>query len=134
MGSKKQKAAPPAPHRVSLPPDTIEFEEASLRLQYHSMSSHGVRLPHVDNIPSFLPKLLESFAANVEVVEPLDESFQNAATQILRPQVALEWTNAHLGLSKIGRHALYILESLDGIDVADETFGFAMLYGELHCE
>lgn len=131
IGSKKQKPAPPAPHRVSLPPDTIEFEEASLRLQYHSMSSHGVRMPHVDDIPTFLPKLLEGFAGNVEVIEPLDESFQEAAPQLLRPQMALEWINAHHGRSNIGRHALYILESLDAVDLAYETFAVAMLFGDL---
>jgi hypothetical protein len=134
VGSRKKNKAPVAPHRVSLPPDTIEFEEASLRLQYYSMSSHGVRMPHVDDIPSFLPRLLEGFASNVEVIEPLDESFQNAAPQLLRPQLALEWINAHHGRSKIGRHAIYILESLDSIDLAYETFAVAMLYGDVDGE
>lgn len=106
---KKEKQAPPPQHRVALPPDTLEFEEASLRLQYHSMSSHGVRLPNAEKVPVLLPKLLEGFATQVELIEPLDETFQNAAPQLLRPQVALEWINAHHGRSQIGRHALYIL-------------------------
>src|SRR3954468_17254608 len=95
------------------------------------MSSHGVRLPHVEDIPTFLPKLLEGFPANVEVIEPLDQSFQNAAPELLRPQIALQLVNAHHGRSKIGRHALYILESLDAIDLAYETFAVALLYGDV---
>jgi len=134
MGSRKNKnAAQPAP-RVMLPPDTIEFEEASLRLQYHSMSSHGVRMPHTDQAIALLPRLLEGFAHEVELIEPLDESFQNAAPQLLRPQVALEWINAHHGRSKIGRHAIFILESLDSIDLAYETFAVTLLMGDLDGE
>jgi hypothetical protein len=131
---KKSKRPPNAPLRVYLPPDTLEFEEASLRLQYHSMSSHGVRMPHVSDVPALLPRLLDGFAQNVEVIEPLDDTFQDAAPQILRPQVALEWINAHHGRSPVGRHALYTLESLDAIDLAYETFAVAVLFGDVDGE
>jgi hypothetical protein len=134
IGSRNKKKAAAPPPRVMLPPDTIEFEEASLRLQYHSISSHGVRLPNADPVPVLLPHLLEGFAHQVELIEPLDETFQNAAPQLLRPQVALEWINAHHGRSQIGRHALFILESLDAIDLAYETFAVALLYGDLDGE
>jgi hypothetical protein len=120
--------------RVALPPDTLESESSSLRLHYQSMSSHGVRMPHVDNVPVLLPRFLEGFATQVELVEPLDETFQNAAPQLLRPQVALEWINAHHGRSQIARHALFILETLDGIDLAYETFALALLAGDLDAE
>jgi hypothetical protein len=134
LGSRKNQKRPAAPLRVQLPPDTLEFEEASLRLQYHSMSSHGVRMPHTDDVPKLLPHLLEGFAQEVELIEPVDESFANAAPQLLRPQVALEWINAHHGRSNIGRQALYILESLDAIDLAYETFAVALLSGDLDGE
>ncbi len=135
MGSrKKEPRVVPPQHRVALPPDTLEFEEASLRIQYHSMSSHGVRLPNADNVLSLLPKLLEGFATHVELVERLDESFQNAAPQLLRPQVALEWINAHHGRSQVARHALFILESLDSIDLAYETFALSILTGDVDGE
>ena len=135
LGSRNKKKNANAPaQRVNLPPDTLEFEEAAMRLQYHSMSSHGVRLPHNDSVPVLLPNLLEGFARQVELIEPLDESFQNAAPQILRPQVALEWINAHHSRSQIGRHALFILESLDAIDLAYETFAVALLTGDLDGE
>lgn len=132
IGSRnKSKRPPPSPPRIALPPDTLEFEENSLRLQYHSMSSHGVRMPNADNVPALLPRLLEGFAHDVEVIEPLDETFHNAAPKMLRPQIALEWINAHHGRTPMGRHALYILESLDAIDLAYETFAVALLFGDV---
>jgi len=135
IGSRrKSKRAAAPPPRVSLPPDTLEYEEAALRVQYHSISSHGVRLPHTDDVPTLLPRLLEGFTQEVELIEPLDASFQDAAPQLLRPQTALQWINAHHGRSKIGRHALYILESLDVIDLAYETFAVAILSGDLDGE
>lgn len=131
MRSRKKAPIPQPRTRVALPPDTLEFEEASLRLQYHSMSSHGVRMPHTQDAPGLLPALLEGFATQVELIEPLDETFQNALPQLLRPQLALQWINAHHGRSEIARHALYILESLDAIDLAYETFAVALLSGDL---
>ena len=131
---KKDKQTAAQPPRVSLPPDTLEFEDASLRLQYYSISSHGVRLPHTDEVPTLLPQLLEGFATQVELIEPLDADFQDAAPQLLRPQIALQWINAHHGRSKIARHALFILESLDAIDLAYETFAVALLTGDIDVE
>lgn len=135
LGSrKKSRKVEHSGPRVAVPPDTLEFEEASLRVQYHSMSSHGVRLPHADNVPTLLPSLLEGFAQSVELVEPLDEDLQDASPRIRQPNQALQWINAHHSRSKIARHALQIMELLDGIDLAYETFACAQLTGELDGE
>lgn len=128
IGSRRKRRPAPPP-RVNLPPDTLEFDEHSLRLQYHSISSHGVRMPHTDDVPALLPRLLEGFAPSVELIEPLDVDFQDAAPQILHPQIALQWINAHHGRSEIGRQAIYILELLDAIDLAYESFAVALLSG-----
>jgi hypothetical protein len=133
MGKKKSQPAPP-PQRVALPPDQLEFEDNQIRYQYNVMSSHGVRLPAPADVPSLLPSLLEGFATSVELIQPLDPQFQDAAPSIIRPQLALEWINAHHGRSAIGRYALFILETLDSIDLAYETFAVALLYGELDAE
>lgn len=134
IGSRKKQQPAAPPPRVALPPDTLESEEVSLRLHYQSMSSHGVRMPNVENVPQLLPRFLEGFATTVELIEPLDETFANASPQMLRPQVALEWINAHHGRSPIARHALFILESLDAIDLAYETFALALLSGDVDGE
>jgi hypothetical protein len=130
LRSKKRKPAAPTP-RIQLPPDQLEFEGQSLRLQYATLSSHGVRMPTAQNVPTFLPHLLEGFTSKVELIEPLDSEFQDAAPDITRPESALQWLNAHHGRSEIARHAVYILESLDAIDLAYETFAVALLQGEI---
>ena len=131
-GRRRKQAVQPA--RVSIPPDQLEFEEQSLTLQYRAVSSHGVRMPAPENPSAYLPTLLEGFSAEVELIEPLDVEFQDAAPYIIRPSTALQWLNAHHNRSAIGRHALYILESLDAIDLAYETFAVALLHGDLDGE
>lgn len=130
---KRSQSAPQAP-RISLPPDQLEVEEQSLSLQYRTMSSHGVRMPAGGDATQLLPHLLEGFSTHVELLEPLDEEFQDAAPRMILPDVALQWINAHHSRSPVGRHALYILETLDAIDLAYETFAVALLHGDLDGE
>lgn len=130
---REKKRTAPAP-RVVLPPDQLEFEEQSLRLQYRAISSHGVRMPAAGDVHELLPRLLEGFSTRVELIEPLDVDVQEAAPQITRPQTALQWINAHQGRSALARQALFVLESLDSIDLAYETFAVALLQGELDGE
>jgi len=125
------KAAP----RPALPPDQLESEDASLRLQYRALSSHGVRMPSDHDIPVRLPSLLEGYhLSEVELIEPLPIEFQDAAPNIIRPESALHWINAHYGRSPISRHALLVLESLDALDLAYETFACALLSGDVDGE
>ncbi len=135
LGSRgKRTKAVVLPPRIAIPPDQLEFEEQSLKLQYRAVSSHGVRLPAPSEVPDFLPTLLEGFATSVELIEPLAAEFQDAAPQITRPDAALKWINVHHARGEIARHALYILESLDAIDLAYETFAVALLHGDLDGE
>jgi hypothetical protein len=130
----RQRTQAPAP-RVVLAPDQLESEAQSLRLQYHALSSHGVRLPAEHDIPVRLPSLLHGFATtDVELIEPLPLEFQDAAPSITRPELALHWINVHHGRSPIARHALLIFESVDTIDLAYETFAVALLYGDVDGE
>ncbi len=50
--------------------------------------------------------------------------------QIARPSEAMQWLNAHHELSPVTRHALVVLESIDAIDLAFDTFACALLDGE----
>lgn len=134
LGRKKKTPVRPAP-RPSLPHDQLELEDQSLRLHFHSLSSHGVRMPSEHDIPVRLASLLEGYAQSpVELIEPLPVEFQNAAPSIVKPESALQWINAHHGRSPISRHALFILESLDALDLAYETFAVALLNGDVDGE
>ena len=135
LGRRKKSAPARPPPRPSLPPDQLELEDQSLRLHFRALSSHGVRMPSDHDIPVRLASLLEGYALSpVELIEPLPVEFQNAAPSIVRPESALQWINAHYGRSPISRHALFILESLDALDLAYETFAVALLNGDVDGE
>lgn len=135
LGRRKRPPARAAAPRPTLPPDQLQLEDQSLRLQYRALSSHGVRMPSEHDIPVRLPSLLEGHNLSaVDVIEPLPIEFQNASPSIIRPETALQWINAHYGRSPLARHALFVLESLDALDLAYETFAVALLHGDLDGE
>ena len=68
---------------------------------------------------------------DVEVVDPLPLEFSQAVPQIARPSEAMQWLNAHHQLSPITRHALVVLETIDAVDLAFDTFACALLDGEI---
>jgi hypothetical protein len=135
LGRRKRKPVRAVPQRPSLPPDQLELEDQSLRLHYRALSSHGVRMPSDHDVPVRLPNVLEGYVlSEVELIEPLPIEFQDAAPSIVRPESALHWINAHYGLSPIARHALLILESLNVLDLAYETFAVALVSGDVDGE
>ena len=69
--------------------------------------------------------------SEVEVVEPLPIEFGQATPNIVRPSEAMQWLNAHHEHGPITRHALVVLESIDAIDLAFDTFVCALLDGEV---
>jgi len=134
IGRKKTPVAA-APPRVRIPPDQIDVNTMSIKFQYYSMSSHGVRTPGTHDVPERLPALLAGFATSpVELIEPLPIDFEAAAPSLVRPEAALQWINAHHGRSALARQSLFVFESLDVIDLAYETFALALLHGELDGE
>ncbi|MGI8928750.1 MAG: hypothetical protein ACR2H0_04715 [Candidatus Limnocylindrales bacterium] len=134
LSRRRRKEAHPAP-RPTLPPDQLELEDQSLRLHYRALSSHGVRVPADHDVTVRLPSLLEGYTlSDVDLIEPLPIEFQDASPSIIRPETALHWINAHYGRSPVARHALLILESLDALDLAYETFAVALLHGEVDGE
>jgi hypothetical protein len=120
------------PTRTAAPePEEIEAEDYSLRINYGAKSSDGVRMkPHpgaADELPKMLIGLVEG---PVETVEPLPVEFGDASPVIERPNEAMQWLNAHHDLSPVTLHALLVLETLDAIDLAFDTFASALLDGE----
>jgi hypothetical protein len=69
--------------------------------------------------------------SDVEVVEARDPELSRASPAIYRADEASQWLQAHRSLSPITRHSLYVLESLDAIDPAFDTFAVALLDGDL---
>ena len=129
---RKKQVEPAGPRRPAVAPDDVESQGQSLRLHFRTRTSHGVRLPANPQGARMLPPLLDGMAlGGVELIEPLPVEFQNAAPKITYPEEARLWLDAHSQRTPIARHALYVLESVDAIDLAYETFAVTLLHGGL---
>jgi hypothetical protein len=127
--SKRSPDAAPEPAPPPIPEEAVA-EEHQLRLTFGAKTSNGVRMQGGPHILAALPNMLENVARTpVEVVEPRATTLASASPSIVRTAEALEWLRAHGESSPITRHALYVLESLDAIDPAYDTFACALLDG-----
>jgi hypothetical protein len=113
-------------------PEEVVAQEYVLKLYYAGKSSEGVRMTAGPGALAELPGMLVGLAmTEVEVVEPLPIEFSQATPAISRPSEAMQWLNAHHIHSPITRHALVVLESIDAVDLAFDTFVCTMLDGEV---
>ena len=132
-GSEPEKAAPaPQPAAPVGLPEEVVAAEYQLKLYYAGKSTEGVRLKAGPQALAELPAMLTGLASgDIELVDPLELEFAQAMPQIARPSEAMQWLNAHHHLSPVTRHALVVLESIDAIDLAFDTFACALLDGEI---
>ncbi len=127
-------APAPAPsHRAPITlPEEVVAQDFQLKLYYAGKSSEGVRMKAGPNALNELPSMLHGVAkTEIEVVEPLPIEFSQATPVIARPSEAMQWLNAHHVHSPVTRHALVVLESIDAIDLAFDTFVCTLLDGEV---
>ena len=126
------KATDAAPEPAPAIPEEAVAEDHQLRLNFGAKSSSGVRLQGGPNLLAALPGMLDGIAmTGVEVVEPRATTLASASPSIIHTTEATEWLRAHGASSPITRHGLWVLESLDAIDPAYDTFACALLDGEV---
>jgi hypothetical protein len=131
-GTPSPKPAVPEPVVPAPLPEEAVAQEHQLRLTFGAKTSSGVRMPGGPHVLAALPRMLAGVAiTDVEVVEARDTTLGSASPAIIRTEEATEWLRAHGGLSPITRHGLYVLESMDAIDPAYDTFACALLDGEV---
>ena len=122
-------ATPVAPVGV---PEEVVAQEYQLKLYYAGKSTEGVRMRAGPQAMAELPRMLDGLTRNdVEVVDPLPLEYAQAIPVIARPSEAMQWLNAHHELSPVTRHALVVLESIDAVDLAFDTFVCSLLDGEI---
>jgi len=126
--AKAAAAAVPEPAPI---PEEAVAQEHQLRMNFGAKTSAGVRLQGGPHILAALPTMLDGIAKTpVEVVEPRATTLASASPSIIRTVEATEWLRAHGELTPITRHALWVLETLDAIDPAYDTFAVALLDGD----
>jgi hypothetical protein len=113
-------------------PEEVVAQEYQLKLYYAGKTSEGVRMQAGPNAMHELPAMLHGLAkSEIEVVDPLPMEFSQATPVMARPSEAMQWLNAHHIHSPVTRHALVVLESIDAIDLAFDTFVCTMLDGDV---
>lgn len=124
--------AAPQSHATITLPEEVVAQEFQLKLYYAGKTSEGVRMQAGPNAMSELPSMLHGLArTEIEVVDPLPIEFTQATPVIARPSEAMQWLNAHHVHSPVTRHALVVLETIDAIDLAFDTFVCTLLDGEV---
>ena len=125
------QAAAPAQTGSVMMPEEVVAQDFQLKLYYAGKTSEGVRMNAGPQAMGELPSMLVGLAkSDIEVVEPLPIEFSQATPTIARPSEAMQWLNAHHIHSPITRHALVVLESIDAVDLAFDTFVCSLLDGE----
>src|SRR3954447_21120282 len=125
----------PAPARRSTPtrlaiPEEVAAQDYQVRLSYAAKASEGIRLGAGPEGLAELAAMVGTVALTpVELVEPRAMDTGQALPSIVRTTEARAWLAAHGDTSPITRHALFVLETLDAIDPAYETFACALLGG-----
>jgi hypothetical protein len=126
------KGPTPSAQSARLMPEEVVAQDHQLKIYYAGKSSEGVRLKAGPAAIAELPMMLVGLArAEIEVVDPLPIEFSQATPNIVTPSEAMQWLNAHHVHSPITRHALVVLESIDAVDLAFDTFVCSLLDGEV---
>src|SRR6185503_7212784 len=126
---RKQEVEPPPPPTPYI--EEITAQEYSLKLAFLARSSDGLRLPADPRMKTMLPSVVEPLADGpVEVIEPVSHELAEAAPTIERIPELQQWIQERSALSPIARHALYVLESTDAVDMTVDSLAIALLNGE----
>jgi hypothetical protein len=126
---KKNEVEPPPPPTPVV--EEVTAQEYSLRLSFVARSSDGLRLRADQSVAAAVPGIVEPISQTpVEVIAPLPTEYSDAAPSIERFNEMQQWVLARREVSPIGRHALYVLELTDAIDMTVDTFFSGLLHGE----
>jgi hypothetical protein len=128
---RRKKQEPPPPPPPTPVQEDVSAQQYSLKLTFLARSSEGLRMQPDPAVAALLPSIVEPLSqTRVEVVEPLPLEYTNAAPTIERFDEMQQWVLARRDVSPIGRHALYVLELTDALDMTVDSFVCGLLHGE----
>jgi hypothetical protein len=129
---KRRRADVSAPAAQPTVTEEVPARDYLLKLYYAGKSSDEVRLQAGRQAVAELPSMLAGLSrGEIEVVDPLPIEFSEASPSIIRSSEAMQWVNAHHGHGPITRHAIYVLETIDAVDLAFDTLALTLLDGEV---
>lgn len=127
---KKPEAEPPPPPTPVQ--EDVSAQEYSVRLVFLARSSDGLRLRADPSTAEAVPGIVEPLSQTpVETIEPLPLEYSDASPAIERFTEVQQWVLARRDIGPIGRHALYVLEMADALDMTVDTFSCGLLHGDV---
>ncbi len=126
---KEEPAAEPAPLASYA---QVAGRQYSLALTYLARSSDPIRLAPGPDVMKTLPRIVEPLAdEGVEVVNPLPIELASASPAIERLNDLEQWIVARRNANPVTRHALYVLEQTEAVDMTIDTVICGLLNGEI---
>jgi hypothetical protein len=123
---RKKEEEQPQPLLVPEAP----FQQYALKLYLMARSSDSVRM-RGGEAAGALTQLVDGLSSTrIEVIAPLPLEYGAALPRFERIEELEQWTQARKGVGPIARHALYVLESVDALDMTVDTFVCGLLRGE----
>ncbi|MFN2483864.1 MAG: hypothetical protein ABR509_02855 [Candidatus Limnocylindria bacterium] len=104
-------------------------QQYAIKIHLMARSSDGVRMRGRDAFHALNPIVDRLSTSRVEVLEPLPTEYRNAAPRIEHVEELDSWIRARSDAGPVGRHALYVLETLDALDMTVDTFVCGLLHG-----
>jgi hypothetical protein len=125
---RSEEPPPPPPTPVQ---EEVSAQQYSVKLSFLARSSDGLRLPSDPSVVAAIPGIVEPLSQTpVEVIEPLPLEYSDAAPTMERINEIQQWVLARRDVGPIARHALYVLETTDALDMTVDTFASGLLHGD----
>ena len=127
-GKRDSASAEPLPGPAFTP---VGGRQYSLALAYLARSGDSVRLTPGPDVMRSLPRIVEPLTLEgIEVVSPLPLELASAAPSIERLSELEQWIVARRQASPVTRHALFVLEQTEAVDMTIDTLVAGLLLGE----
>jgi len=128
---KRKKAEPPPPPPPTPIVEEITGQQYALKLAYMARSSDGLRMTNDPAVLNVLPQIVGPLSETpIEIIGPLPLEYSDATPAVERFNEMQQWVLARRDLGPIARHALYVLEMTDALDMTVDTFFAGLLHGE----
>ena len=128
---KRKKSEPPPPPPPTPIVEEVTGQQYALKLAYMARSSDGLRLTNDPAVTRVLPQIVEPLSNTpIEIIEPLPLEYSDATPAVERFNEMQQWVLARRDVGPIARHALYVLEMTDALDMTVDTFFVGLLHGE----
>src|SRR5207237_8127378 len=128
---KRKRSEPPPPPPPTPIVEEVTGQQYALKLAYMARRTYGLRLTNDPAVTRILPQIVEPLSNTpIEIIEPLPLEYSDATPAVERFNEMQQWVLARRDVGPIARHALYVLEMTDALDMTVDTFFSGLLQGE----